>query len=250
MRQENSKRIGQISKLTRYPVKSMAGVEMEHSDLGWHGLVGDRRFGVRQMKNASGLAWLTANRMPELLMYRPCDFDTDSGERLPTRVQSPAGDVFEIEGDKLRAEIRDQIGCDVEVMAMKDGIFDDSPISVIATQTVSTLCNEAGVAVDSRRFRANIVLNCDEVAPFLEDDWVGRVLMFGVGNSAPAVQITKRDVRCKMIGLNPDTAQHDPSVVKSAVKLNENNAGVYGDVIRTGTISIGDPVFVLDSNAG
>jgi uncharacterized protein YcbX len=245
----NSKRIGQISKLTRYPVKSMAGIEMEHAGLGWHGLVGDRRFGVRQVKNASGFPWLSASRMPELLMYLPCDFDTDSVELLPTRVQSPSGDVLEIKGDKLSAEIREYIGCDVDVMAMKHGIFDDAPVSVIAARTVSTVCDEAGVAVDSRRFRANIVLDCNEAVPFAEDDWVGRVIMFGVGASAPAIHVTKRDVRCKMISLDPDTAQHDPSVLKTAVSLNENNAGVYGVVICTGTISIGDPVFVLDSNA-
>jgi MOSC domain-containing protein YiiM len=30
--------------------------------------------------------------------------------------------------------------------------------------------------------------------------------------------------------------------MKTVVRLNKNNAGVYGTVIRTGTIRVGDPV--------
>ena len=244
----NSKRIGQISKLARYPVKSMAGIGLEHAGLGWHGFVGDRRFAVRQVENASGFPWLSASRIPELLMYHPCDFDTSSAELLPTRVQNPSGDLLEIRGDKLRAEIGDRIGCKVELMALQHGIFDDAAVSVITSTTVSHVCNEAGVAIDSRRFRANIVVDCNEPVPFAEDDWIGRVIMFGEAANAPAVYVTKRDVRCKMISLDPDTAQHNPSVLKTAVSLNENNAGVYGTVVCTGTINIGDSVFVLDSS--
>lgn len=32
---------------------------------------------------------------------------------------------------------------------------------------------------------------------------------------------------------------------KTAVRLNDNNAGVYGTVVRTGHISVGDPVSLI-----
>lgn len=242
----SKKRIGQIENVARYPVKSMAGIEMEHSSLGWHGLVGDRRFGVRQVKNNSGFPWLSASKMPELLLYHPCDFDESHSELLPTRVQTPCDDLHEISGDRLRHEIGERIGCNIEFMTLKHGIFDDAPVSVVASTTISHVCEQAGIASDHRRFRANIVVNLDEPAPFAEDDWVGRVIAFGKDHPAPAIYVTKRDVRCKMIGLDPDTAEHDPTVLKAAVDLNENNAGVYGTVVCTGTINFGDSVFLLD----
>ena len=244
----NSKRIGQIKKLVRYPVKSMAGIHIDQTVLGWHGLAGDRRFGVRQVDKAGDFPWLSASKMPELLLYRPTDFESDSSELLPTRVQNPTGELLDIRGDKLRSEIGGRVGCNVELMALKHGIFDDAVVSVIATMTASHICNEAGVPDNSRRFRANIEIGCDHPFPFAEDEWVGCVIAFGERENAPAVYVTKRDVRCKMLSLDPDTAQHDPMVLKTAVRLNNNNAGVYGTVICTGTISIGDSVFLANSS--
>lgn len=230
----------------RYPVKSMAGIELTEAELGWHGLVGDRRFGVRQVDETGDFPWLSASKMPELLLYRPTDFDSASSDLLPTRVQIPSGDSLEIKGDNFRAEIGSQAGCNVELIALKHGIFDDAVISMIATSTATHVCGQAGVPSDSRRFRANIEIASDHRVPFAEDDWVGHVIAFGETANGPAIFITKRDVRCKMISLHPDTAQHDPMVLKTAVRLNDNCAGVYGTVIRTGTIKSGDPVILLN----
>ena len=35
---------GRVAGLWRYPVKSMAGERLEQTELGWHGLPGDRRY--------------------------------------------------------------------------------------------------------------------------------------------------------------------------------------------------------------
>lgn len=62
------------------------------------------------------------------------------------------------------------------------------------------------------------------------------------------MSVTARDVRCVMINLDPDTAIQDKRVLKMVVRLNKNNAGVYGTVVQTGTIRVGDPVrLVLDA---
>ncbi len=58
----------------------------------------------------------------------------------------------------------------------------------------------------------------------------------------PAISVTMRDVRCVMINLDPDTAKQDARVMKSVVGMNGNNAGVYGTVVRPGTISVGQTV--------
>ena len=104
---------------------------------------------------------------------------------------------------------------------------------------------EAGVELDRRRFRANIVLETHDREPFLEDAWVGGTLVFGNSEPMPAVSVTVRDVRCMMINLDPDTSTQDARMMKTVVRLNQNNAGVYGTVVRTGAIHVGDPVSLI-----
>jgi MOSC domain-containing protein YiiM len=48
-----------------------------------------------------------------------------------------------------------------------------------------------------------------------------------------------------MINLDPDTAKQDPRVLKTVVNLNNNNAGVYGTIVQTGTIRVGQPVSLI-----
>src|SRR5438876_11943368 len=63
--------IGQIEAIFRYPVKSMAGGRLEAANLGWHGLDGDRRLAFRRARDHSGVPWLTASRLPDLLRFTP-----------------------------------------------------------------------------------------------------------------------------------------------------------------------------------
>ncbi len=236
------KELGQISEIVRYPVKSMAGAATDAAFLGWHGLAGDRRFAFRRLGDEGGFPWLIASRVPELLLYHPMGFDETTGEPLPTRVRTPAGTELELRGAQLRDEIAGRLGAGVELMNFRNGIFDDAPVSVISQATIAAICTRSGVAPDRRRFRANIVLDAGDPAPFHEDGWVGGTLTFGDVSSGPAVGVTSRDVRCVMINLDPDTAEKDASVLKAAVALNRNNAGVYGTVLRTGTVRVGDRV--------
>jgi uncharacterized protein YcbX len=236
------KDLGHVSELVRYPVKSMAGCATESAFLGWHGLDGDRRFAFRRLGDQSGFPWLSASRLPELLLYHPCGLDESTGEPLPTHVRTPAGDEVALRSPELQAEIAGRLGSGVELMNFKHGIFDDGDVSVISMATMAGISGEAGVTLDHRRFRGNIVLETDEAGTFLEDGWLGGTLLFGDSEPRPAVSVTMRDVRCAMINLDPDTAKQDPRMLKTAVRLNGNNAGVYGTVVRTGTIRLGDRV--------
>ena len=234
--------IGRVFELARYPVKSMAGIAIESAVLGWHGLEGDRRFALRRTGDRSGVPWLTASRLPELILYRPVGLAGGSGEPLPTHVRTPAGSEWELEGEALRTEIAERFGGAVEMMRWKHGVFDEASVSVISRTTIEGIGREAGLDLDRRRFRANILLGTDGGAPFLEDEWVGRVLAFGEGDGGPAVAVTGRDERCVMIDLDPETAERDARVQKAVVRLNGNMAGVYATVVRTGTIRVGDRV--------
>jgi MOSC domain-containing protein len=237
--------IGRVRELVRYPVKSMAGIAAESVFLGWHGLAGDRRFAFRRVGEDGGFPWLSASRLPELILYHPEGLDETSGEPLPTHVRTPAGSRVELGSAELKAEIVRRFGSDVDLMKLKHGIFDEGTVSVIALATIAGIGRAAGLDLDSRRFRANVVLQTERSEPFLEDAWVGRSLVFGQGEGAPAVNVTLRDERCMMVNLDPETAAQDARVMRTVVRLNGNLAGVYATVVRTGTIRVGDPVSLV-----
>ena len=58
--------------------------------------------------------------------------------------------------------------------------------------------------VDKRRFRANIYLNLDHPGGFAENVYVGRELRVG---QKVVRSVRERDPRCKMITLDPETAE-------------------------------------------
>jgi MOSC domain-containing protein len=239
--------LGRVYELVRYPVKSMAGNTTESAMLGWHGLDGDRRFAFRRLGDKSGFPWLSASRLPELLLYHPFGIDESSGEPLPTHVRTPSGTEVELRSAELQCEIAERCGIGVELMQLKHGIFDDASVSVISRTTIAGIGREVEVDLDRRRFRANIVLETDNSEPFLEDGWVGGTLVFGEREPMPSVSVTTRDVRCMMINLDPDTGQQDGRVLKTVVRLNANNAGVYGTVVGPGPIYVGQTVSLVSN---
>ncbi len=236
--------IGHIHAIYRYPVKSMAGETLECAPLGWHGLEGDRRFAFRRIAERSGFPWLTAGKLPELLLYKPIrQADTD----LPSHITTPEGKVLEITSDELRDEIARRYGAEVEMMQLKQGIFDDATISLISLATSNKITTESGNPPDIRRFRPNVVIDTQGSAPFTEDQWVGKTVIFGDAKDSPAIQVTVRDLRCAMVNLDPDTAKSDPAVLKAVAQMNQTCAGVYGTVIRVGMLAVGQPIYLRDT---
>ncbi|HTY42397.1 MAG TPA: MOSC domain-containing protein [Thermoanaerobaculia bacterium] len=234
--------VGRVREIVRYPVKSMAGVPAASAVLGFHGLDGDRRFAFRRVGDAGGFPWLSASRVPELVLYRPEGVDANAGEPLPTHVRAPGGESFALGEAALAAEIAGRLGEGVELMRLRNGIFDEAALSVIALATIAGIGREVGLALDPRRFRANVLLETESAEPFLEDAWVGGTLFFGEGDGRPAVGVTACDPRCVMINLDPETAERDGRVFRTVGRLNRANAGVYATVIRCGTIRVGDRV--------
>ena len=57
--------------------------------------------------------------------------------------------------------------------------------------------------------------------------------------------MVNRDTRCKMITLDPDSAEANPEVIKTVSHAHEGTAGVYGAVIVEGTIHPGDEIALV-----
>jgi MOSC domain-containing protein len=244
--------IGRVEAIFRYPVKSMGGERLEAAELGWHGLEGDRRLAFRRVDDRSGMPWLTASKLPDLVRFAPLRRqdstrreDGAQGDLLvPTHVRTPDGEEMAVFGEDLAREVGQRYGAPVQMMQLRHGIFDEASISVIALDTVEEIARLAGQSPDMRRFRPNIVVRLFRAGPFQEDEWLGGVLSFGEGDNAPAVAVTMRDERCSMVNLDPDSARSTPEVLKAIVRTNQNNAGIYGTVTRIGRLAVGQSIFL------
>jgi uncharacterized protein len=236
--------IGYVEAIFRYPVKSMGGERLEAANLGWHGLEGDRRLAFRRLDDHGGFPWLTASKLPDLLLFAPQRRQDGAQGDLPTHIRTPDGEEMPIFGEDLATEVGRRYGSPVQMMHLKNGIFDDANISVIASDTVHEIGRLSGRSLDVRRFRPNVVVRLLRSLPFQEDEWVGSVLSFGEGDDAPAITATMRDLRCSMVNLDPDSASPAPEVMKAIVRANQNNAGVYGAVTRVGRVAVGQPILL------
>ena len=239
--------LGHVEAIFRYPVKSMGGERLEAANLGWHGLDGDRRLAFRRIGDGSGFPWLSATKLPDLLLFTPHRREVGAQGDLPTHVRTPDGEEMSIFGEDLATEVGRRYGSPVQMMQLNHGIFDEASISVIALDTVREIGRLAGRSPDVRRFRPNVVVRLLRPAPFQEDAWLGGVLSFGEGDNAPAITVTMRDVRCSMVNFDPDSASPSPEMLSAVVRANQNNAGIYGTVTRIGRLAVGQPISI-DTN--
>jgi uncharacterized protein YcbX len=236
--------IGHVEAIFRYPVKSMGGEQLEVARLGWHGLEGDRRLAFRRIDDSSGFPWLSASKLPDLLLFAPDRREDGTQGNLPTHVRTPDGKEMPVFGQDLATEVGRRLGAPVQMMQLRHGIFDEASISVIASETVREIGRLAGRSADIRRFRPNVVVRLLRSVPFQEDEWVGGVLSFGEGDDGPAIAVTMRDGRCSMVNFDPDSASPAPEMMKAVVRANQNTAGIYGAVTRIGQLAVGQTIIL------
>ena len=122
-------------------------------------------------------------------------------------------------------------------------LTDCRPVSLFATQTAQQISDDLGITLDKRRFRANIYLDLGSTQGFAEDQFVGHVLRIG---EKVVLAILERDPRCKMITLDPDTAEPNPEIMKRIARAHDGKAGIYAAVLTEGTIRPGDQVSLLN----
>jgi uncharacterized protein YcbX len=82
----------------------------------------------------------------------------------------------------------------------------------------------------------------DEPASFLENDWVGKTISVG----DVVLEVVLPTVRCVMTTRvqPPKGIERDLDIFRSLRRVNQQNLGVYANVTRAGTVSVGDPVEV------
>ena len=146
-----------IKELWRYPVKSMAGEQLDTAEITEHGIAGDR---IIQVRNATGRIF-SARTRPELLRHQA--------------VLPPNGDVL-VDGRPWNAR---EVAIDIEraagagtrlVRSDADDRFDVLPLLV----TTDGMFDAVGY--DPRRFRPNLVIAGEPLCQLLKSSAGGVVL--------------------------------------------------------------------------
>jgi uncharacterized protein len=243
--------------LWRYPVKSLQGEALDTAWLEADGIVGDRRWGIRD--EATGRI-LTARRLPALLHAAATYADDQPAISLPDgrTVVGPGPDTDRVlsawlarpvsliaaESATGRAEFFADATDDTSEAiewTMPDGRYvDAAPVLVLTT---ASLRSGAGLhpqgVWDPRRFRPNVLIDVDGDG-WTEDMWIGRPLQAGSAVLAPTQPCT----RCTMVTRPQPGLEADADVFRTLARHHEAHLGVWSDVRAAGVVSVGDKASV------
>lgn len=242
--------IGAVARLRRYPVKSMAGEDLDAVYVAYTGLTGDRVNAFVDPSAPDAFPWLSARELRELVRWQPRFVDAPqpterypAAERFRVEVEDPDGRTLAIDDPCLIEAIRARSGREVSLRHSEKGMHDARPVSLIALDTIVALGDELGHPLDPLRFRANLYVRWHDKRAFFEDTLVGRVLTVG---DHVELMVSKRDGRCAIVNVDPETAAFDAGVLKAIVRRHEGCLGVYCVVLREGPIRPGDAICLRD----
>lgn len=214
----------QVDEIWRYPVKTMAGEQLQRVLIGQLGIEGDRSVRVEA---ANGRV-ITSRSHPRFLGHKGV-LGSD-GEPLvdgrPWDSPEVAADVVDIAGPGAR-------------LVRYEGVerFDVLPLLVATDGAI------AAFGHDRRRLRPNIVI--EGVSGLTERDWPGGCLR--IGKMLMGVQDLR--LRCVMTSYDPDTQSQDKAITRDIYRRFEGKLALNCFVIEPGEIAVGDDVRLVRGRA-
>lgn len=263
--------IGVIAAIHRYPVKSMMGEELNATQVGTRGLLGDRVFSVSDPESGKVASAKNPSKWPALFAYRASfTRPLNNGVLPPAQITLPDGTSLTTEDGQIESKLSASLGKpvrflagapaagtleeywpDIEGLARRDVVtdeamppgtfFDCATVHFLTTATLDSL-RAAYVEghFESRRFRPNFVI---ETLPGLkgypENEWDEKILAVG---EEVKLKITGPCGRCVMTTLAQGDLPKDTGILKTAAKQNQARVGAYASVLRGGGIRRGDIV--------
>jgi hypothetical protein len=222
----------------------MRGEDLERAFVAYTGMAGDRIYAFVDPRARPAFPWLSARELHELVQWKPrfvAGPDPSelypSAERFRVEVEDPQGQRRPIDHPDVLAEVRRRSGREVWLRHSEKGMPDGRPVSLVGLDTVEALGRETGAPVDPLRFRANLYVRWHSQQPFFEDELVGRTLIVG---KALELMVSKRDSRCSIVNIDPESAAVEPSILRAIARQHENCFGVYCVVLREGVVHQGD----------
>jgi len=237
-----------LLELRRYPVKGMAAEELDEALVTFAGILGDRVYAFADPAKHTDFPWVTGRTWPGMILLKtkfsgpaPTSDEYPNSADFSCEVISEDGRRFDVAETGLRDFLAEKFRHAVDFRFSERSMQDSRPLSIFGTKTLASLCAETGVKTDARRFRANLVIDWSNGGDRFEDSLIGRRVRIG---DRVELIVAKRDMRCKIITLDPETAESTPKVLEVVAKKYEGCAGVYAVVLREGVIRRGDEVFV------
>jgi uncharacterized protein YcbX len=273
-----------VSSLWRYPVKSMAGEELEAERVTARGLRGDRAYALVDAATGRVGSAKSVKLFGELLKCRaafvsPPEYDdrmppvritladgtvVESGEpdaveklnaafgpRVSLVSSAPAGLMLGFAAGTLGGKHAETTAIPVSSEAAPGTLFDYASIHLVTTATLARLQT---AYPDGRftlaRFRPNIVVDCPGETGFVENSWTGRTLTIG---SELVLRVSIPCPRCVMTTLPHADLPPDPRILRTIAEQNRVDlgdfgnlpcVGVYADVVQPGSLRRGDPVLL------
>jgi uncharacterized protein YcbX len=212
-----------VKSLWRYPIKSLGGEPLSSAELTRDGVAGDRLVHIRNFRGP-----LTGRSRNQLLTIPAAT--GDDGRPLI------AGHAWD--SPEAAAIVRRQGGADAEPAA-----YDGPERFDILNLLVATDSAVAELGEDVRRLRPNLLIG--DVPPGAERTWEGRALAIG------DALIGIRDLRgrCVVTTIDPDTGAQDVNVLRRIRDEFDGRLALNCWVITPGTVRIGDPVSLVDTDA-
>ncbi|WDZ82477.1 MOSC domain-containing protein [Micromonospora cathayae] len=271
-----------IESIRRYPVKSMLGELLPEATVTPAGLAGDRRLALLDRATGRVVSAKNPRRWRTMLALRasgaapgPVRITLPDGREL-----AGTDDVDEVLSEVLGAPVTltatvppgatldrarpDEvlaagITADVTVDRTPLGggadpvsFVDFAPVHLLTTATLERIAAATpGRTVDAVRYRPNLVVRTGTDAGFVENDWIGRDVRIG---REVVLRVLVPTPRCAVPTLAHGSLPGDPGALRVPARLNRQVpvpqlgplpcVGVYAQVVRPGTVRVGDPVEV------
>jgi uncharacterized protein YcbX len=263
--------IGRILNIWRYPVKSMMGEELDATEVGRHGLHGDRAYALIDAETGKVVSAKNPRRWPNLFDFRAAYASSPEDPSLlpPARVTLPDGETLTTDREDIDPRLSAAVGRSVHLarsavegataegywpdhdwLPQRDEVFefplppgtffDCATVHLVTTATLDRLQAEAPESrFDVRRFRPNFLIEpTDGSEGFVENHWIGRTLVVGDVH----LRIDGPCPRCIMTTLKQGELPKDPGVLRTVVRENEGNVGVYATVLQGGWVRRGQSI--------
>jgi uncharacterized protein len=239
--------VGRIKEIWRYPVSSLGGERLTKADLTGSGLAGDRQYALIDL--ASGLpAVPEKDRRWRKALHLTAK---STAGKFPA-IYFPEDRCHALNDPLLNEALSDYFGFHTGVATYDPGESQFNfpltqyrhhlaPVHLLTTSSLDQLAKLLQVeTVDSRRFRPTALIELSQDSGFAENKWTGRRLQLG----ATELIVREETTRCGMILISQPGLDEDPEILRTILRHNKRNLGTYCSVERTGTIQVGDELFI------